>query len=67
VAYQLGLGTHPPLKEVRLVSSYEPRLVGSIGIGVRKGDRELLGRINQSLARLKAKGTIAKIVSEWKL
>jgi polar amino acid transport system substrate-binding protein len=64
VAYQLGLGAH---SEVRLVSSYEPRLVGSIGIGVRKGDRELLGRINQSLARLKAKGTIEKIVSEWKL
>ncbi len=50
VAYQLGLGTHP---EVRLVRSYQPRIVGSIGIGVRKGEAELLGQINESLARLK--------------
>jgi polar amino acid transport system substrate-binding protein len=64
VAYQLGLGTHP---EVRLVRSYEPRIVGSIGIGVRKEDKELLARINESLARLKANGTVARIVSGWKL
>lgn len=64
VAYQLGLGTHP---EVRLVSSYQPRIVGSIGIGVRKGDAELLERINESLARLKANGTIDRIVADWKL
>jgi polar amino acid transport system substrate-binding protein len=64
VAYQLGLGTHP---EVRLVRSYKPRIVGSIGIGVRKGEGELLGRINQSLARLKADGTIAKILAGWDL
>ncbi len=64
VAYQLGLGTHP---EVRLVRSYQPRIVGSIGIGVRKGDAELLGRINESLARLKGDGTIARILASWDL
>jgi len=64
VAYQLGLGTHP---DVRLVSSYEPRIVGSIGIGVRKEDGELLQRINESLARLKANGTIDRILAGWKL
>ena len=64
VAYQLGLGTHP---EVRLVRSYQPRIVGSIGIGVRKGDTELLGRINESLVRLKADGTIDRIVGNWNL
>jgi len=48
VVYQLGLGTHP---QARLVRGYEPRMVGSIGIGVRKGDEELLARINESLAR----------------
>jgi polar amino acid transport system substrate-binding protein len=64
VAYQLGLGTHP---EVRLVRSYEPRIVGSIGIGVRKGDQELLARINESLARLQGNGTIQRIVAGWKL
>ncbi len=64
VAYQLGLGTHP---EVRLVRSYEPRIVGSIGIGVRKGEGELLGKINESLARLKADRTIEKILAGWDL
>jgi polar amino acid transport system substrate-binding protein len=63
-AYQLGLGTHP---DVRLVRSYEPRMVGSIGIGVRKGDGELLARINESLARLKGNGTIDKILAAWQL
>lgn len=64
VAYQLSLGTYT---DVRLVESYEPRIVGSIGIGVRKGDEELLARINESLARLKAKGAIDKILAGWQL
>jgi polar amino acid transport system substrate-binding protein len=64
VVYQLRLGTHP---EVRLVRSYEPRMVGSIGIGVRKGDNELLGRVNESLFRLKADGTLDRILAGWQL
>ncbi len=64
VVYQLGLGTHP---QARLVRGYEPRMVGSIGIGVRKGDEELLARINESLARLKANGTFDKILADWQL
>ncbi len=64
VRYQLGLGTHP---DVRLVLSYQPRIVGSIGIGVRKGDDELLVRINESLARLKGNETIDKILADWKM
>jgi polar amino acid transport system substrate-binding protein len=64
VAYQIGLGTSP---EVRLVASYQARLSGSIGIGLRKDDEELLARINASLARLKANGTIEKILAAWKL
>ena len=64
VSYQLGLETHP---EARLVRSYEPRIVGSIGIGVRKDDPELLARINQSLVRLKENGTLDRIVAGWNL
>ncbi len=64
VAYQLGLGTHP---EVRRVRSYRPRIVGSIGIGVRKGDEELLLRINESLGRLKQSGAIEKILAAWQI
>jgi len=64
VSYQLGLGTHP---DVRLVRSYQPRIVGSIGIGLRKEDGELLSNINESLARLKENGTIEKILAGWQL
>ena len=39
--------------------------VGSVGIGVRKGEAALLGKINASLAKLKANGTIDKILEKW--
>ena len=34
-------------------------------IGVRKGETALLGKINASLAKLKANGTIDKILEKW--
>ena len=36
-------------------------------IGVRKGDTELLAKINTSLAKLKANGTVEKILDKWGL
>ena len=62
LAYNLKQGGFP---EVRLVDSYKPVTVGSVGIGVRKGDQELLNKINVSLARLKANGTVDKILEKW--
>lgn len=64
LAYNLKQGGFP---EVRLVDSYKPATVGSVGIGVRKGEAALLGRINASLAKLKANGTIDKILDKWGL
>lgn len=64
LAYNLKQGGFP---EVRLVDSYKPTVVGSVGIGVRKSDQELLGKINTSLAKLKANGTINKILDKWGL
>ena len=64
LAYNLRQGGFP---EVRLVASYKPMTVGSVGIGVRKTDTELLGKINASLARLKANGTVDKILEKWGL
>lgn len=52
---------------VRLVRTYQPRLVGEVGIGVRKGDEDLLATINDSLARLKADGTLEQILTSWGL
>ena len=62
LAYNLKQGGFP---EVRLVDSYKPTVIGSVGIGVRKGDQQLLSRINASLSKLKANGTVDKILAKW--
>jgi len=64
LSYHLAQGHDP---DVRLVKSYEPRMEGEIGIGLKKGDTELRRRVNASLERLKANGTIDRILTEWKL
>jgi polar amino acid transport system substrate-binding protein len=64
LAYNLKQGGFP---EVRIVESYKPSSIGSVGIGVRKSDTELLGKINASMAKLKANGTVDKILDKWGL
>ncbi len=62
VGYNLQQGLFP---DIQLVKSYGSTMAGSVGIGVRKTDGELLKRINASLAKLKANGTIDKILAKW--
>jgi polar amino acid transport system substrate-binding protein len=64
LAYNLKQGTFPG---VRLVESFKPSIFGSVGIGVRKTDTELLKRINASLGKLKTDGTVDKILAKWGL
>jgi polar amino acid transport system substrate-binding protein len=64
LAYNLKQGLFP---EVRLVNSYLSTIVGSVGIGVRKSDGELLARINASLDKLAKDGTLKKILAKWGL
>ena len=64
VAYNLQQGLFP---KARLVESYKPTLSGSVGIGVRKNDKELLTRIDASLEKLKKNGTVEKILAKWGL
>lgn len=64
LAYQLAQNVS---LRARVVSTYESKLAGSIGIGVRKAETELLKAINASLAKLRADGTIDKIVAKWNL
>jgi polar amino acid transport system substrate-binding protein len=64
VAYNIAQGNFP---EARLVKSYKATIVGSVGIGVRKGDTALLTKINASLAKLQADGTVKKILAKWGL
>jgi polar amino acid transport system substrate-binding protein len=49
----------------KLVPTYEAKLNGSVGIAVRKSDTELLAKINASLAKLRANGTIDRILAKW--
>jgi polar amino acid transport system substrate-binding protein len=64
LAYNVKLGNFP---ELRLVTSFKSTIIGSIGIGVRKTDVELLKKVNASLAKLKADGTVDKILAKWGL
>jgi polar amino acid transport system substrate-binding protein len=64
LAYNLKQGGFP---EVRLVESYKPTVVGTVGIGVRKSDQDLLKKINASLTKLKANGAVDKILEKWGL
>jgi len=64
LAYNVKQGNFP---ELRLVTSFKSTIVGSIGIGMRKGDADLLKKVNASLAKLKANGTVDKILAKWGL
>jgi len=61
-AYEIKLGHFPELK---LVKSYQPLLQSVDAFSVRKGDNELLNKINTSLAKLHANGTIKKILAAY--
>src|SRR5437764_269995 len=64
LAYTVQQGNFPDL---RLVKSFKSTIVGSIGIGVRKTDADLMKKVNTSLAKLKANGTVDKILAKWGL
>jgi polar amino acid transport system substrate-binding protein len=64
LAYNLKQGGFP---EVRLVDSYKPTTVGTVAIGIRKTDHDLLTKINASLTKLKANGAVDKILDKWGL
>jgi polar amino acid transport system substrate-binding protein len=63
--YEQHLGKYP---DVRIVTSYQPPgEPAGIAYGVRKSDGELLRRINASLAKLQADGTVKKIKAAYGL
>jgi len=64
LAYNVKQGLFP---EVRLVNSYVSTITGSVGIGVRKSDGELLAKINNSLDKFSKDGTLKKILAKWGL
>jgi len=64
LAYNLKQGA---FGDVRLVETYKPVTVGTVAIGIRKSDAELLAKINASLAKLKANGSVDRILDKWGL
>lgn len=64
VAYNLQQSA---FANTRLVRSYKSTMTGSIGIGLRKGQPELLAKINTALAAMQADGTVTKILAKWGL
>lgn len=64
LAYQLSQNKD---FKVKLARNYQPGMAGSIGIGMRKGDKEMLDKINKGLAKIKADGTLDRILDKWSL
>jgi polar amino acid transport system substrate-binding protein len=64
VAYQLAQGAN---SSVKLSKDYKPSNVGDVCLVVRKGDTEMLARVNKGIAAIKADGTLGKIVKKWNL
>jgi polar amino acid transport system substrate-binding protein len=61
-------GKQGQLANLRIVGSYQsPSPRPQVGIAVKKGNNELLGKINNSLARLEADGTVKAIFSKYGL
>src|SRR5690606_9593303 len=52
---------------LKMAKSYEPTVVGSLGIATRQDDTELLAKINKALEKLKSDGTIDGILKKWNL
>jgi polar amino acid transport system substrate-binding protein len=64
VSYQLAQGINP---NVKIAKEYRPSNVGDVCLAVRKGDAELLARVNRGIDAIKADGTLARIVRKWNL
>lgn len=54
-------------KSVRVANTYQKQMQINIAIAVRKGDKELLGSVNQGIAKIKANGTLDAILKKWKI
>lgn len=52
---------------VKLAQGYQTQMDGWVGIGVRKGDKELLAKINAGLANAKKSGSLDQILAKWNL
>jgi polar amino acid transport system substrate-binding protein len=61
-AYEIKLGNFPA---VHLVKSWQPLFSSDDAFGVRKTDGDLMKKVNTSLAKLKANGTLKTILTKY--
>jgi len=64
IAYRMRNNAHPTLK---MMDSYPPIQEGKLAFAVRKGNADLLAKLNASLKKLQADGTVKAIDSRWGL
>jgi polar amino acid transport system substrate-binding protein len=64
LAYYVKQGVFPG---VRLVETFKPTVVASVGLSVRKTDADLLAKIDAALTKFKADGTLQAILTKWGL
>lgn len=62
IAYQIQQKT---FQGVKLAADYQSTNVGDVCLVVRKGDTELLGRINKAIKIIKDDGSLKQIIDKW--
>jgi polar amino acid transport system substrate-binding protein len=64
VSYYLKEGLYA---DTKIVPTYQPSMIGSLGIGMRKDETDVKRRIDAALKAMAADGTMQKILSKWGL
>jgi polar amino acid transport system substrate-binding protein len=62
--FRIKQGQYPDL---RMVQTYQPGAIGKVAFAVKKGNPELLDKINAGLRKLNETGRVAAIYKEWNL
>lgn len=53
--------------KIKVVSTYEPAVIGQVALAVKKGNTELLGKLNAEIAKLKSSGRLDQMLAQWGL
>ncbi|WP_306409266.1 ABC transporter substrate-binding protein [Herbaspirillum sp. RV1423] len=61
-AYGISTGNYA---NIHMVSSYKPTLPGEVGLAVRKGEPELLKKLNDAITKIKSNGQLDAILKTW--
>ncbi len=52
---------------IKLVETYEPFYVGQVALAVKKGNAELLAKLNAGIEKIKASGKLEELQTKWGL